>query len=68
MIPSRRTPRISAPPTVEELPAGITYVKPKLTGNSVNDFTTPTVEELPGEHSHAYEALKKKSEEEGFQA
>jgi hypothetical protein len=39
-------------------------IKPKLIGNSVNNFTTPTLEELPAECQHAYEALKKKRGEE----
>ena len=34
-------------------------IKPKLTGNSVNEFTTPTLEELPAEYRQADEALKK---------
>ena len=44
----------------EKYVAQVDKIKPKLTGNSVNEFTTPTLEELPAEYRHAYEALKKK--------
>ena len=45
----------------------MTKIKPKLTGNSVNEFTTPTLEELPAEYQQAYEALKKSRGEEYLQ-
>ena len=47
--------------------AQVDKIKPKLTGNSVNGFTTPTVEELPAEYQHAYEAHKKRHGEEYLQ-
>ena len=44
----------------EKYLAQVDKIKPKLTGNRVNEFTTPTLEELPAEYRQAYEALKKK--------
>lgn len=38
-------------------------IKPKLKGDCINNFTTPTLEELPAEYRLAYEALKKHEEE-----
>ena len=38
-------------------------VKPKFAGNNTDEFTTPTLEELPIEYQQIYEALKKKREE-----
>ena len=41
--------------------------KPELTGNSFNNFTTPTLEELQAEYRQADEALKKRRGEEYLQ-
>ena len=51
----------------EKYLAQVDKIKPKLTGNRVNEFTTPTLEELPAEYRQAYEALKKKRGEEDLQ-
>ena len=51
----------------EKYVAQVDKIKPKLTGNSVNEFTTPTLEELPAEYQQAYEALKKSRGEEYLQ-
>jgi hypothetical protein len=39
--------------------ARMNKVKPKLARSSANNFTTPTLEELPAEYRQAYETLKK---------
>ena len=51
----------------EKYVAQVDKNKPELTWNSVNEFTTPTLEELPAEYQQAYEALKKKRGEEDLQ-
>src|ERR1043165_2857796 len=39
-------------------------VKPNFAGNGTDEFTTPTLEELPIEYQQIYEELKKKRENE----
>src|SRR3954470_5267582 len=44
--------------------ARMNEVKLKFAGNGTDEFSTPTLEELPIEYQQIYEALKKKREEE----
>ena len=48
----------------EEYMARMNEVKLKFAGNGTDEFSTPTLEELPIEYQQIYEALKKKREEE----
>src|SRR3954470_20429478 len=51
----------------EKYMARMNKVKPNLAGNSADNFTTPTLEELPTEYRQAYKTIEKKREEEDMQ-